>query len=226
MGLSPVVAEAALRARLDELGATLLEPYKGANEPHHVRCAAGHDCYPHAHQVVRGHGFCRTCAGQDPAVSEAAFRAALLQMGATLLEPYKSSQKKHRVRCKDGHECWPRPDVVRRGHGICAECAHKVWDVFYVVAHETEPRVKFGISNTSGRVRLRTHRSAGYTMVVRLMTGLPGSLARETEDAIRAALASAGARPVQGREYFDSSCLGLILDVADSWLTNPDSMVA
>ena len=28
----------------------------------------------------------------------------------------------------------------------------------------------------------------------------------------------AGEKPVRGREYFDASCLALILDVADSWL--------
>jgi hypothetical protein len=86
--------------------------------------------------------------------------------------------------------------------------------------------VKFGISNMTGRVRLGKHRRAGYTTIVRLVTGLPGTMARDTESVIVAALAMAGARPVQGREYFDASCLGLILDVADSWLGNSDSMVA
>ena len=46
----------------------------------------------------------------------------------------------------------------------------------------------------------------------------PRRLARDTEDAVRSALAMAGQKPVSGREYFDISSLGLILDVADSWL--------
>ena len=107
---------------------------------------------------------------------------------------------------------------MRRGHGICLACAGKTWDVFYVVTHESEPRVKFGITSGSGAPRLRNHRQYGYTTVVQLVTGLPGRVARDTEDAIRATLALAGERPVKGREYFDSSCLGLILDVAGSWL--------
>jgi hypothetical protein len=55
-----------------------------------------------------------------------------------------------------------------------------------------------------------------------LVTDLPGTAARDTEDAIRSALAMAGERPVKGREYFGISCLALVLDVADSWLA-PDA---
>jgi hypothetical protein len=226
VGLDPADSEAAFRARLDELGVTLLGPYKDAVTPHRAKCAQGHACQPTPHHVVRGGGACRVCAGQDSAVSEAAFREALAAAGATLLEPYKNAVTPHRVRCAEGHECWPRPGTVRAGHGICAACAYKVWDVFYVVAHGSEPRVKFGITSGNGAPRLRTHRQHGYTAVVRLVTGLPGRVARDAEDAVRAALASAGARPVRGREYFDASCLGLILDVADSWLRSPDSLIA
>ena len=39
MSHAQVRAEAAFRARLAELGATLLEPYKGSGHPHRVRCA-------------------------------------------------------------------------------------------------------------------------------------------------------------------------------------------
>jgi hypothetical protein len=95
--------------------------------------------------------------------------------------------------------------------------------VFYVVQHKSEPRVKFGITIRDGSARLRSHRKSGYTTVLRLVTGLPGRLARDTEDAVRSALALAGHRPVKGWEHFDTSCLGLILDVADSWLSGHDS---
>ena len=40
-GRDPVAAEAGFRARLAELGAELLEPYRNSGTPHHVRCAAG-----------------------------------------------------------------------------------------------------------------------------------------------------------------------------------------
>jgi hypothetical protein len=58
--------------------------------------------------------------------------------------------------------------------------------------------------------------------VVHLAAGLPGTVALDTENAVKAALATAGEKPVRGREYFDVSCLALILDVASSWLDPPN----
>jgi hypothetical protein len=81
-----VAAEVGFRVRLAELGAELLEPYKSSGTPHHVRCAAGHDCYPTPGQVRDGIGICRTCSGQDPAAAEANFRERLAELGAVLLD--------------------------------------------------------------------------------------------------------------------------------------------
>jgi hypothetical protein len=78
--------------------------------------------------------------------------------------------------------------------------------------------VKFGITSGDPRPRLRAHARAGFTEVVRLAAGLPGSIAPDAERAVRAALALAGEKAVQGREYFDISCLAIVLDVADPWL--------
>ncbi len=73
--------------------------------------------------------------------------------------------------------------------------------------------VKCGITTGDGRHRLLIHAGQGYTEVVRLVTGLPGTVALDTENAVKSALALAGEKPVRGREYFDASCL--ILDVVD-----------
>lgn len=98
-------------------------------------------------------------------------------------------------------------------------CACREWDAFYVVV--ASQAVKFGITSGDGRLRLRTHALHGYTEVVRLATGLPGSVAIDTEDAVKSALALARERPIRGKEYFDVSRLALVLDVADSWLSGP-----
>ena len=95
-----------------------------------------------------------------------------------------------------------------------------------MVTHATEPRVKFGITSGNPRPRLGEHRRYGYTSVVYLVTSLPVKMALDTENAIRSALALAGERPVRGREYFDISCLPLILDVAGGWLANNDNEAA
>lgn len=107
-----------------------------------------------------------------------------------------------------------------QGHGVCRFCAGAEWDAFYVV---TDGGVaKFGITTGDGSHRLLTHAGQGYTEVVRLVTGLPGTVALDAENAVKSALALAGEKPVRGREYFDASCRALILDVADSWLGPAD----
>lgn len=52
-------AEEAFRARLDKLGATLLEPeWLGNGKPHLVRCSAGHVSSPRPDNVNDGQGIC------------------------------------------------------------------------------------------------------------------------------------------------------------------------
>ena len=111
-----------------------------------------------------------------------------------------------------------------QGHDVCRKCAHRDWDAFYVV---TSPgAVKFGCTSGDPRRRLYDHAAKGYTEVVRLLVGLPGLVAHDTELAIRAALDSAGERPLKGREYFGLSCLPLVLDVADAWLSDAHSQAS
>jgi hypothetical protein len=107
---------------------------------------------------------------------------------------------------------------VIRGGGACPICAGLEHTVFYVLEHDAQPLVKFGISSQDGRTRLATHRWQGYTKPHLLVADLPPGVARTTENAVKSALALAGERPVRGCEYFDVSCLGLILDVASSWV--------
>ena len=109
-----------------------------------------------------------------------------------------------------------------QGHDVCRKCSHRDWDAFYVVT--SADVVKFGVTSGDPRRRLSDHAVKGYTEVVRLIVDLPGMVAHDAELAIRAALESAGERPVRGREYFDISCLALVLDVADSWLSEPAAM--
>jgi hypothetical protein len=80
--------------------------------------------------------------------------------------------------------------------------------------------VKFGVTSGDPRQRLGAHARDGYTEVVRLVTGLPGTVAPDVERAAKTALAQAGEKPIRGKEYFDISCLAVVLDVADSWLAS------
>jgi hypothetical protein len=105
------------------------------------------------------------------------------------------------------------------------KCAGRSHDVFYVLQHETEPIVKFGISSREGRRRLYDHRADGFPTVHLLTDDLAGDVAAETEKAVLATLALVNAKPLRGREYFDVSYLALILDVATGWLGLTDAAV-
>jgi hypothetical protein len=221
-GNDPSTCEAKFLARLAELGATpAYRAWKGNGRPTEAVCAAGHPCQPRPSDALQGHGICSICARKDPATAETAFLARLAELGATSLEPrWQGVDAPHALRCSRGHAGSPRPDAVLRGGGVCNVCAHNgEWDAFYVVT--SRETVKFGITDGDASRRLRAHAGDGFTNVVRLALGLPGAAARSTETAVMATLAMAGEKPVRGREYFDISCLALVLDIADSWLPVP-----
>jgi hypothetical protein len=224
-GLVWGAGEARFRARLAELGAELLEPvWLGSHTPHRIRCAAGHEVTPTPGSVRRNGGICRMCADQNNPVTaaarsatEARFRALLAAAGAELLEPYRGRHTPHRIRCAAGHEVTPTPGRIMSGTGICRKCAGKEWDAFYVVADRATARIKFGITSGDPGERLYVWRRQGYREVVRLLTGLPGTVAPEIETACLAAVTLAGYRPIRGREFHDAAALAVVLDVVDNY---------
>ena len=214
----PVTAEAQFKARLGALGAVpLFEVWRGTNRAHHVRCAEGHESWTIPSNLRKGDGICKTCAGNDTVAAERSFRQALAALGATpLFDTWRGVRHPHHVRCAAGHNCYPWPSGVLNGKGICRSCGSKSWDAFYVVTSPLE--VKFGITSGTGRYRLAQHARQGLLTQQRLAVDLPDTMALDIENTILAALADAGERPLRGKEYFDISCLALVLDVADGFL--------
>lgn len=218
-GTDPRAAEAAFRARVQELGGTVLEPaWLGSIKPHRIRCAAGHEVRRPPNSIQQGQGLCRACAGNDPKVAEQEFRARVQALGGEVLEPaWLGTLKPHRVRCSAGHESSPRPTALQQGIGLCRLCAGKVWDAFYVVLNEDDQIVKFGITSGDPRPRISAHARHGYCTTVRLMANLPLDVARPLERSVISALALAKIKPIRGREYFPASALPVILDIADHY---------
>lgn len=61
-GLDPADAWRRFCERVAELGGAVVEPqWLGKDRPHHVVCAAGHDCHPWGGAVLRGQGLCVIC---------------------------------------------------------------------------------------------------------------------------------------------------------------------
>jgi hypothetical protein len=153
-------AEAAFRARLAELGVTLLEPYSGNGRPHRAICANGHACTPRPSYLQSGGGPCRTCAGTDPKAAEAAFRKKVEELGGVVIQAeWRGTNEPCLVRCANGHECTPRPHHVMRGTGLCLTCAGQDTRVAEVRFRQAVADLGGAIvgpwKNTHTRVRVR-----------------------------------------------------------------------
>ena len=222
-GQDQTVAWENFRRRVAELGGVVLEPgWLGSGVPHLCRCVNGHECKPRPYHVSAGRGICRICAGNDSVTAWENFRSRVVELGGTVLEPeWLGCQIPHFCRCANGHECRPMPNSVQQGQGICAICAGFEYDVVYIVRNPVMNCVKFGITNSEGKSRLRVHRGNGFTEVIRLETGLLDGLAEIIEKKIRVALDMAGAKPVRGREYFSDEHIALIENEIENWLPLP-----
>jgi len=205
------------RARVEELGATVLEPeWKGNGLPHAVRCKEGHVSYPFPNRVAQGVGICRTCARVDPQTAERELLALLDGMGTTMLDPYRSANRRVRLRCARGHTFSTTPAAVVHDAAACRTCKGKAWDVFYVVQDDINDLIKFGITSGNGRRRLDVHARDGFDQVVRLASHLPDGVAPELERNVLAALRDVLEKPVRGREYYHVRVLPLVLDLVDN----------
>lgn len=117
-------SEAKFRKRLVELGAELLGEWCGAAKPHRVRCAAGHECFPKANDVINGSGACSACSGRDTLQAEIKFRGILSETGCTLLESrWLGATRPHLIRCGRGHEMRKVPTLVIQGGRPCRACS-------------------------------------------------------------------------------------------------------
>lgn len=129
-GLDPVASEAKFREALARLGATLLEPrWLGSIKPHRIRCKAGHLSSPMPVNVNKRRGVCAICAGSYRGKGSEEFFARLRELGVTVIDTeWKGGGAGHKAICANGHVCYPRPNAVRQGKGICLTCAGQNMD--------------------------------------------------------------------------------------------------
>lgn len=159
-----VKAEAAFRSRLEELGATLLDPWLGNRKPHRVACSSGHLATPRPSNVMQGQGICKTCACRDPRSAQEAFRTRVEELGGTVLEStWKGITEKHKIMCKEGHISYPCPNRVSQGVGICRACAR--------VDPQTAERKLLDLLRETGTTMLDPYRNAHWRVRLRCAQG-------------------------------------------------------
>jgi hypothetical protein len=115
---TPAETEAALRARVVELGGRLAEGavYVSNRTPVLVVCGKGH-CRPkRPGSLLRGEALCRVCAGKDPEAAKEAFLAEATRLGGRLADDavYVDTRTPVELICGEGHACSPRPNDVQR----------------------------------------------------------------------------------------------------------------
>lgn len=116
-------AEEKFRARVEELGGTVVElVWKGNGAKHEIRCRQGHTSYPYPNRVAQGVGVCRVCAGSDPRAAEQRLLARLEEFGAAMLDPYRGMRSRARFRCAEGHEFAAMPVEVMALKNFCRVC--------------------------------------------------------------------------------------------------------
>lgn len=207
--------------RVEELGGEVLDTeWRGSRQKYSVRCSEGHLTQIWPIGLFEGRDICTWCTGMSSELAWVNFKSLVEQLGGVVVEKeWKGKDQPHACLCSVGHQCAPRPGHLRRGTGLCSICAGRVRDVFYVVSDELNEALKFGITSGDPRPRLAVHARNGFDTVVRLIEGLPSSLA--LEQAVSAALRDAREAPIRGREYFPAHVMALVLDVVDGWTRSP-----
>lgn len=214
-GRDPVEAEAKARRRLQNAGFTAAwEQWLGAGVPHRTFCPAGHEVLMRPSQLARK-AYCPHCAGTTTEAIENAFRESVIKQGGTpAWSNWLGAIRGHKVICKAGHTCYPTPNSIQQGGGICRFCKGKSWDVYYIVANDNKREMKFGITSGDPKGRLAVHKNRGYSRVVLVAES---SLALKVETETKRALRAAGFQPTKGREYFPLTALNEALEVAISY---------
>jgi hypothetical protein len=209
-------AEQEFRSTLEAMDAELQSEWLGSRQRHRVICSAGHECNPRPYRVQQGGGICRRCSSWgDPDSTQQEFQRRVELFGAEILDTdWLGVQKPYKVRCREGHICYPYPASIQQGRGICGKCAGRTWDVLYLVT-DADGYLKLGITSGNPKPRLKDHSNQGFCTTVKLYTNLPDGVARKTEKQMLENLKQAGVEPISGREYFPPEALTMILEMLD-----------
>ena len=128
-GMNSELAWAQFRARVAELGGTVLSPaWLNCTTRLLVQCAKGHEHMILPNTLQQGGGVCKTCARVDPEACYAAFLAVLAKDGAAFLEgKWLGRSKPHRIRCAQGHLAESRPATALHSGNACPKCTGTWW---------------------------------------------------------------------------------------------------
>jgi hypothetical protein len=108
---------------IETLGGTIIGEYKDKGTPVDCICKEGHSCNPRPGYIRDGGGMCRICAGNDSETSKQNFYKNIETLGGTVIDEYINTSTPVKCICKNGHTCFPDPNHIQQGRGMCRICA-------------------------------------------------------------------------------------------------------
>lgn len=105
-----------------KLGAKIIGEYKNCQTPIECECSEGHKCNPRPSDTRRGVGICRVCAGNDPITAGNNFIKNIENLGGSVVGIYKMKDIPVECLCPNNHTCFPIPNCIRNGQGMCEHC--------------------------------------------------------------------------------------------------------
>jgi hypothetical protein len=110
--------------KVEKLGGKVIGKYQGVNIKVKCICKNGHECNPIPNGVQQGEGICRICSGLDSEMSKINFIKTIIEkLEGKVIGEYVNNTTCVKCICKHGHECNPKPNSIKQGHGMCKICA-------------------------------------------------------------------------------------------------------
>jgi hypothetical protein len=108
---------------IEKLGGKVIGQYEDTDTKVKCECPNGHICFPCPSGIRDGRGMCIKCAGHCPEESEKNFIENIGKLGGRIIGKYERSDTKVECLCFNNHICFPTPNSVQQGGGMCIKCA-------------------------------------------------------------------------------------------------------
>lgn len=86
-------------------------------------CKNNHVCCPTPNDIIYGNqGMCIKCAKNCPEQSAINFTDNIKKLEGEVIGEYVDAHTSVKCKCKNGHICYPNPNNIRSGQGMCVVC--------------------------------------------------------------------------------------------------------
>jgi hypothetical protein len=110
---------------VEKFGGKVVGEYVSGTKKVECVCSEGHTCFPIPTSIQQGFSLCKICIGVDSDVAKKNFFDNIEKFGGKVVGKYDGNAIKVECECKYGHRCFPLPNSIGRGQGMCCICSGK-----------------------------------------------------------------------------------------------------